>query len=57
MIMLRRNSMAKNKIHLNLVFTGHVDHGKSTAVGRLLFDTGSISEQELRKLKKKEKKS
>ena len=45
--------MAKNKIHLNLVFIGHVDHGKSTADGRLLFDTGSISAQELRKLKEK----
>ncbi|UCF81144.1 MAG: hypothetical protein JSV08_01600 [Acidobacteriota bacterium] len=45
--------MAKNRIHLNLVFIGHVDHGKSTAIGRLLFDTGSISEQDLRKLKEK----
>jgi len=47
--------MAKEKEHINLVFVGHVDHGKSTTVGRLLFDTGSISEQELRKLKEKAK--
>ncbi len=38
---------------MNLVFIGHVDHGKSTTVGRLLFDTGNISEQQLRKLKDK----
>jgi elongation factor 1-alpha len=45
--------MAKQKPHLNLVFIGHVDHGKSTMVGRLLFDGGAVSEQELRKLKEK----
>lgn len=36
---------------MNIVFIGHVDHGKSTTVGRLLFDTGMLSEQELKKLK------
>ena len=45
--------MAKTKEHINLVFIGHVDHGKSTTVGRLLFDTGNVSEQDLRKLKEK----
>jgi elongation factor 1-alpha len=45
--------MAKEKPHINLVFIGHVDHGKSTTVGRLMFDGGAISEQELRKLKEK----
>ncbi len=39
------------KPHLNLIFIGHVDHGKSTTIGRLLYDTGSLSEQEYRKLK------
>lgn len=43
--------MAEQKPHLNLVFIGHVDHGKSTAVGRILFDTGAISEAEMRKFK------
>jgi len=44
--------MAK-KEHMNLVFIGHVDHGKSTTVGRLLFDSGNVPEQEMRKLKEK----
>ena len=45
--------MAKNKEHINLVFVGHVDHGKSTTVGRLLYDSGNIDEQAMRKLKDK----
>jgi len=47
--------MAKTKPHLNLVFIGHVDHGKSTTVGRMLFDTKNIDEQTMRKLKEKAK--
>ncbi len=45
--------MAKKKAHINLVFIGHVDHGKSTTVGRLLFDSGNVDEQAMRKLKEK----
>jgi elongation factor 1-alpha len=45
--------MAREKPHLNIVFIGHVDHGKSTTVGRLLYDSGIIDEQTLRKLKEK----
>ena len=36
---------------MNIVFIGHVDHGKSTTVGRLLFDAGTIDETTMRKLK------
>ena len=43
--------MADKKPHLNLVFIGHVDHGKSTTVGRILYETGALSEVDLRKLK------
>jgi len=42
--------MAKQKPHMNIVFVGHVDHGKSTIVGRLVYDAGGIDEQTMRKL-------
>ena len=47
--------MASNKEHINLVFIGHVDHGKSTTVGRLLYDSGNVDEQAMRKLTDKAK--
>ena len=34
--------MAKDKTHMNLIFIGHVDHGKSTTVGRVMFDAGAV---------------
>ena len=37
------------KEHMNIVFIGHVDAGKSTTVGRLLYETGAISEQVIKK--------
>ncbi len=43
--------MAKEKPNMNVVFVGHVDAGKSTTVGRLLFDTGAVTEQAMAKLK------
>ncbi|MCI4325714.1 MAG: translation elongation factor EF-1 subunit alpha [Thermoplasmata archaeon] len=39
------------KPHLNIVFIGHVDHGKSTTVGRLLVDTGVIRKEEIEKFR------
>lgn len=41
--------MAKEKPHINIVFIGHVDHGKSTTVGRLLFDSQNIPENIIQK--------
>jgi len=34
--------MAEQLPHLNLAFIGHVDHGKSTTVGRLMYETGAV---------------
>jgi elongation factor 1-alpha len=45
--------MAKEKPHINIVFIGHVDAGKSTSVGRLMFDSGNVDENQMRKLKEK----
>lgn len=36
---------------LGVVIVGHVDHGKSTLIGRLLHDTGSFMEGKLEELK------
>jgi len=44
--------MADGKPHLGLVIVGHVDAGKSTTTGRLLFELGGMSERDLAKLKK-----
>ena len=48
--------MAKEKPNFNVVFVGHVDAGKSTVVGRLLFDSGAVSEQEMTKLRQEAEK-
>jgi elongation factor 1-alpha len=36
-----------DKPHINLAVIGHVDHGKSTLVGRLLLETGVIKPEDL----------
>ncbi|MHB8567646.1 MAG: translation elongation factor EF-1 subunit alpha [Nitrososphaerales archaeon] len=33
------------KPHLNLIVTGHVDHGKSTSMGHFLFDMGAVDQR------------
>lgn len=42
--------MEKSK--LSIVIVGHVDHGKSTLIGRLMYDTNSISEDKINELRK-----
>jgi len=39
------------KPHLSVVICGHVDSGKSTTTGHLIFELGGINERELEKLK------
>ena len=44
--------MAQQKPHINLVTIGHVDHGKSTLVGRLLFEHGEVPQHIIDEYKK-----
>jgi len=44
-----------DKPHLNLVIIGHVDHGKSTLVGRILLETGQFPQHMLDKYKEEAK--
>src|SRR5438477_5009833 len=37
---------------LRVVFVGHVDHGKSTLIGRILHDTDSLPEGKIEMVKK-----
>jgi elongation factor 1-alpha len=48
--------MAKEKPNMNVVFVGHVDAGKSTVVGQLMFQLGAVSEQVMKKLKEEAEK-
>lgn len=43
---------SKNKPHLNLVIIGHVDHGKSTMTGHLLYLTGAVDDRKIAKFAK-----
>jgi elongation factor 1-alpha len=42
--------MSEGKPHLSIVICGHVDSGKSTTTGRLIFELGGIPEREMAKL-------
>jgi bifunctional enzyme CysN/CysC len=39
-----RNPQSNSTPRLRVVFVGHVDHGKSTLIGRIFFDTKSLPE-------------
>src|SRR5712671_8244815 len=44
--------MNKQAERLKIVFVGHVDHGKSTLIGRILFDTESLAEGKIEQIEK-----
>ena len=46
-----REKSIKQKENMSIVIVGHVDHGKSTIIGRLLADTGSLPEGKLEQVK------
>ncbi len=48
--------MAKEKPNMNVVFVGHVDAGKSTIVGQLMFKSGGVKDQQMKKLKEEAEK-
>lgn len=43
---------SQGKQHVSIVVCGHVDAGKSTTTGRLIFELGGIPEREMEKLRK-----
>ncbi len=47
--------MAADKPHMNLAVIGHIDHGKSTFVGRLMFDAGAVPPHLIEKYKEEAK--
>jgi len=46
------SARAAEPARLNVVVVGHVDHGKSTFIGRLLFDTGSLMRGKIEQVRK-----
>jgi elongation factor 1-alpha len=44
--------MGKEKVHVNLVVIGHVDSGKSTSTGHLIYKCGGIDERTIQKFEK-----
>ncbi|KAF3902318.1 hypothetical protein ABW21_db0209509 [Orbilia brochopaga] len=49
-------SKSRRKENANLVVIGHVDAGKSTLMGRLLYDTGVVDERTIQKYKQEAEK-
>ncbi len=45
------NSQLSTVEDMNIVIVGHVDHGKSTVIGRLLADTGSLPQGKLEQVR------
>ncbi|KAJ5078655.1 elongation factor 1-alpha 1 [Anaeramoeba ignava] len=47
--------MGKEKTHINIVVIGHVDSGKSTTTGHLIYKCGGIDKRTIEKYEKKHK--
>ena len=46
---------SKEKPHLNLIIIGHVDHGKSTGIGHMFYDSGAVSSKVIEQYEKEAK--
>ena len=44
--------MGKEKLHINIVVIGHVDSGKSTSTGHLIYKCGGIDKRTIEKFEK-----
>jgi len=44
--------MGKDKVHINIVVIGHVDSGKSTSTGHLIYKCGGIDKRTIEKFEK-----
>jgi elongation factor 1-alpha len=44
--------MGKEKFHINIVVIGHVDSGKSTSTGHLIYKCGGIDKRTIEKFEK-----
>ena len=44
--------MGKERSHINIVLTGHVDSGKSTTTGHLIYKCGGIDKRTIEKFEK-----
>ena len=44
--------MGKEKFHINIVVIGHVDSGKSTTTGHLIYKCGGIDKRTIEKFEK-----
>ena len=44
--------MPKDKTHINIVVIGHVDSGKSTTTGHMIYQCGGIDKRTIEKFEK-----
>ena len=44
--------MGKEKTHINIVVIGHVDSGKSTTTGHLIYHCGGINKRTIERFEK-----
>merc|ERR1712001_191183 len=49
---LETDKMGKEKVHINIVVIGHVDSGKSTTTGHLIYKCGGIDKRTIEKFEK-----